>query len=222
MHGSMAEQLRNVRIAPVKTVSKNLPPPKSFHSFVHSRKDLEVMHHEQMQREMHALNIDEEEGSVEKPAQVTMDRKGLIKLKKGQKFNLMFGYPLKHKPSEVPLELLCFGDLDTRRDGWRHTEHFATARIDIKGLIERVCVDSIFLVEENKDFCQVRMECTVGLVKHRTGFNRFKETAYERIVRKALQNTWASANLKRSEEGASLYLRRIANVPQVSISFAIE
>lgn len=158
--------------------------------------------------------------SSEPPA--VIKKAGLIKLKNGQKFELIFGYLLKHKPEHVHVETLCYGDLNTRRAGQRSTEHFAAARIDIKGLIERVCVDSIFLVEENKDFCTVRMECTVGIVKHHTGLNRYKGTAYEKIVRKALANVWASADIKRSENETSLVLRRVIDKQAVTISFAIE
>lgn len=163
-----------------------------------------------------------------KPAQQASAKPALkqeaVKLKDGTKFVIIFSLPRRKVPEGLQVMHQVGGGVGYAPDKQDSPDdvRFSKADIDLDGLMSRVSVDVINISENEREFCRVYVNCTVGIVAKFQGFGPWTGD-YERFVRKNVEQIWGRAIVRCADDKASLELRKpVEGDAEVKVRFAIE
>lgn len=147
-----------------------------------------------------------------------------VKLKDGSKFVVIFSLPRRKVPEgfQVLHQVGCSVGYAPDKQDTPEDVRFSKAIIDLDGLMTRVSVDVINISENEREFCRVYVNCTVGVVTKFQGFGPWVGD-YERFVRKNVEQIWGRAIVRCADDKTSLELRKpIDGNAEVKVRFAIE
>lgn len=157
------------------------------------------------------------------PAKPVLEQE-FVKMKDGTKFVVIFSLPRRKVPEGLQVQHQLGGSVGYAPDKQDAPEdvRFSKAVIDLDGLMARVSVDVINISENERAFCRVYVNCTVGVVTKFQGFGPWAGD-YERFVRKSVDEVWSRAIVKHADGKTSLELRKpIDGAAEVKVRFAIE
>lgn len=154
-----------------------------------------------------------------------LQKKGLTKLRNGQKFVLIFECIRKEIPQGIQILPLTGGktEVSNQSDSKKPGVRISTAKVDLDGLLERVSVDSVN-VTNCAGYVVAYINCTVGRTKD-VGFNHWGGGVYEAFIKRTLsQTTWNKAIIKQENENrTTLTLRKaVEKQYETKIRFAVE
>lgn len=151
-------------------------------------------------------------------------KKGLIKLRVGHEFVLIFECLRKDVPKGIQILPLTGVKAKTSKQSNSESDNIrlSTVKVDIDSLMERVSVNSVN-VTDRAGYIVVYLNCTVEKTKG-SGFNHWGGGTYEAFVKRTLSQTWNRAITKNeSASRTSLTLRKsISEQYETKIRFAIE
>lgn len=163
-----------------------------------------------------------------KPAQQAPAKPALaqetVKLKDGVKFVVIFSLPRRKVPEGLQVQHQLGGSVGYAPEKQDTPEdvRFSKAVIDLDGLMQRVSVDVVNISENERGFCRVYVNCTVGIGAKDQGFGPWSGD-YARFVRKNVGQIWGRAIVRCADDKTSLELRKpVEGDAEVKVRFAIE
>lgn len=215
-----------------------------------SGKDVQVMSHEAMQREMANLNVAAEQAEAVKPApQVAkqaprVEQSAKIAAAKPQgndpvnpamvhhqvnlagvdEFVLSLTMPRKFVPEGIqviPAGAPGVGSA-SQQTGVQKKESFNKVKVDLGGLMARISVKGIHVAERDGS-CRIYMNCVRISPEDKAGFNAWAGP-YEQFIQKSLSKVWGKGALKSTEDGKEVRLElnyATGEKPATQIHFAI-
>lgn len=161
------------------------------------------------QYEAMARRLAEQKRKPEEAPAKPSPKQETVKLADGTKFVLIFSLPRRKVPAGLQVQHKLGGSVGYAPEKQDAPEdiRFSKAVIDLDGLMTRVSVDVINISENERDFCRVYVNCTVGVVDKFQGFGPWTGD-YERFVRKNVEQVWGRAIVKHAEDKTSMELRK--------------
>ena len=148
-----------------------------------------------------------------------------VKLRDDTKFVIIFSLPRRKVPEGLQVLKQCGGNVGYTPAPQEAPEdvRFSKADVDLDGLMTRVSVDEINISQNERAYCTVYVNCTVGVGNKDQGFGPWTGP-YEDFVRDTVDYiVWGRAIVKFGADKTTFELRKpVDGNAEVKVRFAIE